>query len=179
MLGGEWWRLVSAMFLHGGVEHLLLNMLSLYIVGRIAERFFSPAIYLAIYLAAGGLGFLLSLTVHPASVSVGASGAIFGLFGAVGGGMFFHRYRLGERYRLFMKEYGVILALNLLLGVTLPSIDLSAHLGGLVMGLAGGYLALRSPGAFWLFLGVSTVVALVFVLKWLLPRSVILFLPLQ
>jgi len=179
MLGGEWWRLGTAMFLHGGIEHLVLNMVSLLIVGRMMEQTFSRLAYLAIYLAAGAMGFLVSLIAHPVSVTIGASGAIFGLFGAMGGFAFFHRRILGERYRLFMKEFGVILGLNLILGLTIPSIDMSAHAGGLVLGIVAGYLAIRSPGALWVFLLLSAAVAAGIVVGWVLPEYRILYLPLH
>ena len=152
---GQWWRLLSAMFLHGGLEHLVLNMLSLFIVGRMTELYFGSRVMLAIYLASGLLGFLFSLFVHPVSVVIGASGAIFGLFGAMGGYALFHRRRLGRRYRLFMKEFGAVLGLNLLAGLLMPGIDLSAHIGGLIPGFVGGYLAIRSRWALWVFLAVT------------------------
>jgi rhomboid protease GluP len=179
MLGGEWWRLASAMFLHGGIEHLALNMVSLLIVGRMTEETFGRQVYLAIYLSAGAMGFLVSLIAHPVTVSIGASGAIFGLFGAMGGFAFFHRRRLGERYRLFMREFGVILGLNLILGLTLPSIDMSAHVGGLVLGIVAGYLAIRSRGALWAFLALSAAVSAAIVVSVVLPEYRVLHLPLN
>jgi rhomboid protease GluP len=179
MLGGQWWRLVTAMFLHGGLEHLLLNMISLLIVGRMMELTFSRSAYLGIYFASGMLGFVVSLIAHPVSVSIGASGAIFGLFGAMGGYAFFHRRRLGERYGSFMKEFGVILGLNLILGLTIPSIDMSAHMGGLLLGLVGGYLAIQSSVALWAFLLLSAAVSAWIVSGWVLPNYRILYLPLN
>jgi len=165
--GGEWWRLMSAMFLHAGLEHLALNMVSLVIVGRMVERYFSRRCMLVIYLAAGVTGFLFSLFVHPDSVAVGASGAIFGLFGAMGGYALFHRRRLGERYRIFMKEFGAILGLNLLLGILIPGIDMSAHIGGLLLGCVGGYLAIRNRNALWVFLGGVALASVWGVMSWL------------
>jgi rhomboid protease GluP len=176
VLEREWWRLVTAMFLHGGIEHLALNMISLGIVGRIMESYFSRSAYLGIYFAGGTLGFLGSLFVHPASVSIGASGAIFALFGAIGGFALFHRRRLGRRFGIMMKEFGVILGLNLVLGVVIPSIDMSAHVVGLFLGFVGGYLAVRSSGALWSFLLGTALVAAWIVSLWL-PEQAILFLP--
>jgi len=175
--GGEWWRLLSAMFLHGGPEHLALNMLSLLIVGRMMEIYYSRGIYLALYFASGIEGFLFSLFAHPFGVSVGASGAIFGLFGAIGGFALFHRRRLGERYRVFMREFGVILGLNMILGLLIPSIDMSAHLGGLVLGFVGGYLAIRSRGAFWAFLAGTALVSAWIAAVWLPAHTMILLVP--
>ena len=175
--GGQWWRLLSAMSLHAGLEHLALNMLSLFIVGRMVEFTVHRAAMLAIYLGSGVMGFLFSLFAHPDAVAVGASGAIFGLFGAMGGYALFHRRRLGERYRLFMKEFGAILGLNLLLGLLIPQIDMSAHIGGLLLGAAGGYLATRNRGALWAFLGGTALLSAWIALAWLPERYMILFIP--
>ncbi|WP_456391618.1 rhomboid family intramembrane serine protease [Nitratifractor sp.] len=169
---GEWWRLLSAMFLHGGMEHLALNMVSLFIVGRMMELYFSRSVYLLLYLLSGIVGFLVSMAVHPMTVSIGASGAIFGIFGAIGGLVLFHRRRLGERYRLFMREFGAVLGLNLIFGIVVPGIDMSAHIGGLSVGLVGGYLASKTPWAFWLFVGIIALMALWIALRWLPVRLV-------
>jgi len=149
--GGQWWRLLTAMFLHGGLEHLALNMISLYIVGRIMEAYFFPLDYLLIYFLSGIGGFLLSLTLHPETVIIGASGAIFGIFGALGGFALFHRERLGSHYHSFLKEFGIILGLNLIFDLAVPGIDMSAHIGGLLLGAIGGYLASGYRRFFYLF----------------------------
>jgi rhomboid protease GluP len=126
-------------------------MISLYIVGRILELYFRPLDYLLLYFLSGVAGFLVSMTLHPETVIIGASGAIFGLFGAVGGFVFFHRERLGEHYRGFVKEFGAILAINLIFDLLVPGIDLSAHVTGLFVGLLGGYLAANRRTLFYLF----------------------------
>ena len=177
LLGGEWWRLGSAMFLHGGLTHLLLNMVSLWIVGRMMEHYFGGVVTLAIYLTSGLMGFLVSLLAHPTAVAVGASGAIFGLFGALGGFAYFHRERLGAHYRRFVREFGAILGLNLLVGLLIPAVDMSAHLGGLLLGAVAGYLAVQSRIAFVLFLALSALMAWGIVQFWVLPRMTILYLP--
>ena len=99
---GEWWRLLSAMFLHGGMTHLLMNMFSLYIVGRGAETYFDTRSYLSIYFFSGIIGGLTSLYMHPVSVGVGASGAIFGVFGALAGFFMAHRERIASHSKAFM-----------------------------------------------------------------------------
>ena len=177
VMGGQWWRLLSAMFLHGGMEHLALNMVSLFIVGRMMESYFGRAAYLAIYFASGMMGFLFSLFVHPVVVAIGASGAIFGLFGAIGGFALFHRRRLGERYRIFMKEFGAVLGLNLILGLVIPGIDMSAHVGGLVLGFVGGYLAIQSLRALLAFLAGTALLSIWISWVWLPERYTILFMP--
>ncbi len=157
---GEWWRLLSAMFLHGGMTHILMNMVSLYIIGRGMELYFPKAAYLAIYLLSGLVGGLLSLYMHPMSVGVGASGAIFGVFGALAGFFLAHRKRIGAYSREFMKDFVVILGLNLMLGLSISSIDMSAHIGGLVVGMLGGYMVAKYPRSlpFFVLFGIIIVI---------------------
>jgi len=148
---GQWWRLLTAMFLHGGMTHLLMNMYSLYLIGRGAEQYFSKAAYLSLYLFSGLFGGLVSLYVHPDAVGVGASGAIFGIFGALAGFFLAHRDRIGTYTKAFMKDFAVVLGLNFFIGVAIPSVDMSAHIGGLFIGLIGGYIIAKKPNILWLF----------------------------
>jgi len=138
---GEWWRLLTSMFLHGGVTHILLNMVSLYIVGKIAENLLGSRDYLALYMASGIVGAATSAIIHPEGLSVGASGAIFGIFGAVAGYVIAYRDRLGDRFEPIIREFGGVLVFNLVFGFVVPGIDMSAHIGGLAVGLIGGLLA--------------------------------------
>jgi len=144
VFGGEWWRLFTAMFLHGGAMHLAMNMMSLYIVGRGAELYFSKATYLAIYLFSGLIGAEASLYAHPADVAMGASGAIFGIFGALVGYFLAFRQHLGPQAKEVFQDFMAIIGINVVLGLAMPSIDMSAHIGGFFTGLVGGvWLALR------------------------------------
>lgn len=132
IVNGEWWRIVSAMFLHGGYLHLIMNMLALYYLGIIVERIYGSRRFLCIYILAGIGGGLASFAFSsPVSVGVGASGAIFGLFGAL---LFFGTIHK----KLFIQTMGrgilTIIAINIVIGITIPQIDMSAHLGGLVTG---------------------------------------------
>jgi len=145
VVNGEWWRLLSAMFLHGGMTHLLMNMFSLYIVGRGAEIYFDTKSYLSIYFFSGIIGGLVSLYMHPVSVGVGASGAIFGVFGALAGFFLAHRDKIASHSKAFMKDFSVIILINLVIGLSIPAIDVSAHIGGLVVGLIGGYMISKDP----------------------------------
>lgn len=148
VLKGEWWRLLSAMFLHGGMTHILMNMFSLYLIGRGMELYFSRTAYITIYLFSGLAGGVASLYMHPESVGIGASGAIFGVFGALGGFFLAHRDRIAtERGREILKDFAVIIGLNLFLGLSVASIDMSAHVGGLLTGFVGGFLVARSQKA--------------------------------
>ncbi len=141
---GEWWRLLTGMFLHGGPTHILLNMVSLFLVGRIAEGIMDRWSYLLLYLASGIAGGAVSVWMHPDGLSVGASGAIFGVFGMIAGYAVAFRRELGAKFGALMREFGGVLVLNLVLGFTIPGIDMSAHIGGLIVGFVGGWL-MRYP----------------------------------
>ncbi|HIQ27028.1 MAG TPA: rhomboid family intramembrane serine protease [Sulfurovum sp.] len=140
VIEGEWWRLGTAMFLHGGMTHLLMNMFSLYLIGRGLEQYFNTQSYLSIYFFSGILGGLASLYVHPQSVGVGASGAIFGVFGALAGFFLAHRGQIQEHTKAFMKDFAIIIAINIVIGMSIPSIDMTAHIGGLLVGIIGGFM---------------------------------------
>ncbi len=151
---GAWWRLFSGIFLHGGPTHLLLNMISLYIVGQVAETLMDRWSYLLLYLASGIAGGAVSVGIHPDGLSVGASGAIFGILGAILGYVIAHRRQMGSRFGALMREFGVILVLNLVLGLTIPGIDMSAHIGGLLVGIVGGSFMRTKVLARWWSVGV-------------------------
>ncbi|MEQ6387909.1 rhomboid family intramembrane serine protease [Bacillaceae bacterium S4-13-58] len=133
ILEGEWWRIISSMFLHIGWIHIAMNMLALYYLGMIVERMYKGIRFIIIYFLAGIVGGIasFSLTVH---VAAGASGAIFGLFGAL---LFFGVVHRKLFFRTMGRNVLFILVINLLLGFSVPQIDMSAHIGGLV----GGFLA--------------------------------------
>ena len=145
VLKGEWWRLFTAMFLHAGMTHLLMNMFSLYLIGRGAEMYFDTKSYLSIYFFSGLLGGLVSLYIHPVSVGIGASGAIFGVFGALAGFFLAHRERIQEHTKAFMKDFAIIIGINLVIGFSIPSVDVSAHAGGLLVGFIGGFVLSKNP----------------------------------
>jgi len=155
---GQWWRVLAAMFLHGGMTHLLMNMFSLYIVGRPMELYFRPRSYLSIYFLSGIIGGMVSLMVHPQSVGVGASGAIFGIFGALGGYFLEYRRELGDRGKIIMRDFALIIGINLLLGFSVPDIDVSAHVAGMFTGLIGGFIVARHTQRLWIFLLLSAAV---------------------
>ncbi|HIO95881.1 MAG TPA: rhomboid family intramembrane serine protease [Campylobacterales bacterium] len=151
----ELWRLLTSMFLHSGAMHIVMNMLSLYIVGRLVERLFSAVSYLGIYFISGIVGSLISVYFHPMGWGVGASGAIFGIFGALTGFVLVHRKRMQDEFIEFIRGFGMVLVLNLGIGLIFPSIDLSAHIGGLVAGAIGGALVAYNPK----YIGLYAVIA--------------------
>lgn len=131
---GELWRLVAPIFIHAGWLHLAVNMYSLYAIGPAVERFFGRARLLVVYLLAGIAGVMLSLALTPAP-SVGASGAIFGLLGALTAFLVEHRKVFGPAAQAQLRQIGFLLVLNLGISLT-PGIDAWGHLGGLVAGAA-------------------------------------------
>jgi rhomboid protease GluP len=140
-LKNEWYRIIIAMFLHGGLIHLAMNTISLVIVGRAIEGYFSSKDYIIIYLASGIIGGLASIYFHPLSLIIGASGAIFGIFGALVAFFIVHRKRLLNNFKELMNNVAVILGINLLIGLAFPSIDMSAHISGMIVGFIGGFVA--------------------------------------
>jgi rhomboid protease GluP len=145
VLQDQWWRLGTAMFLHGGMTHILMNMFSLYLVGRGAEMYFDSKSYISIYIFSGLIGGLISLYMHPVSVGVGASGAIFGIFGALAGFFLANRDKIASHTKAFMKDFAIIIGINLVIGFSIESVDVSAHIGGLVVGFIGGFMLSKSP----------------------------------
>jgi rhomboid protease GluP len=136
---GQYWRVVTAAFLHFGLLHLAINMWSLYIVVPPIERLFGKTMTFAIYLLTGAGASMLSLFWHPNSVGAGASGALFGFIGAIIA--FFHFAHLETHPELVrsVRSWAVRMAvINLVFGMTMPGIDNMAHFGGLVTGLLIG-----------------------------------------
>lgn len=137
---GEVWRLLSCTFLHANFDHVVGNVIMLYILGMGCEHAFGWAQFLSLYVLCGLGGALLSLT--GPHVSVGASGAIFGLAGALVAGLWKYRARLHVRDRrisVLLVGWGIY---QFVIGALLPQVDNRAHLGGLLCGLALG-LCLR------------------------------------
>ncbi|GAC1450396.1 MAG: hypothetical protein NVS3B17_15070 [Vulcanimicrobiaceae bacterium] len=133
-VGGEWWRIVTGGFLHGGLAHIALNMFALYQLGTFVESILGPARMLAVYALALVGGGLAVVYFAPTDVTVGASGAIFGLFGALLG----IGVRMGKRGRALISQTLPILAINLVFTFAVPFISKAGHLGGLITGFLAG-----------------------------------------
>ncbi len=144
--GHEYWRILAAMFLHVGLIHIALNMLSLFFIGRVVEMFYGPWRYLLLYLVAGVVGGLCALIFDPTHAVVGASGAIFGVFGAMGSFYFINRQSLGMYGRGAISNWLFWLGLNLIWGFSFAGISIAAHIGGLVAGMLLGWLLLPKMG---------------------------------
>jgi len=132
---GEYWRIFTGMFLHANILHIGFNMLSLFFVGRAIEVYYGKWRYLAIYLLSGIAGGILYFFTSPGGTAIGASGAIFGVFGALGVFYLVNRRSLGAYGRGAIGNWLFWIGLNLVFGLTDPNIALFAHIGGLVLGM--------------------------------------------
>lgn len=148
VLGGEWWRLFTCMFLHFGILHLALNMYALFFIGVYLEPLLGRAKFVTAYLAAGLLSSVASTWWHGDDiVGAGASGAIFGMYGVFLALLTTNIVDKHARQSL-LTSVGIFVAYNLFYGFTHKEIDNSAHIGGLVSGLIIGYilyLGFRDP----------------------------------
>jgi rhomboid protease GluP len=135
---GQYWRLFTAMFLHIGLMHIFFNGYALVVLGTELERLLGWARFLAIYLLSGLVGNMASYAFST-SVAAGASGAIFGLIGALGAFFFRYRERLGTWGRARLGNILFLIVLNLAFGFIYPGIDNLAHLGGLLCGFGLGW----------------------------------------
>jgi rhomboid protease GluP len=135
ILNGQYWRLISPIFLHANLLHVLVNCYSLFVLGNIVERIYGHLKYAVIYFMAGIFGSIASF-IFSIQPSVGASGAIFGLLGAL-------VYYGVEEPKIFKKYFGysvvITIIMNIVLTFSIPGIDYSAHLGGMVGGFLTAY----------------------------------------
>jgi rhomboid protease GluP len=138
---GEWWRLLTSMFLHGGIMHLLLNISGLVIAAIFVEPLLGRKNYFILYFLSGLFGSLASIWWYPNTISVGASGAIFGLYGAILGLLSTNAFPDGGK-RGVLIFIGIYVGINLLWGLT-GGIDNAAHIGGLLSGALIGLVLYR------------------------------------
>ncbi|MEC7838365.1 MAG: rhomboid family intramembrane serine protease [Chloroflexota bacterium] len=152
---GEYWRLLSATFLHIGVIHLILNLAGLFIFGRLIEKEFLRFRYVIIYLFAGISSSIFSYWSGSAFISIddltncneglgsigaGASGAIFGLLGCYAAFLMINKNVLGSNARESLISIGILVFINVVYGATASNIDQVAHVSGLICGFAIGWL---------------------------------------
>ncbi len=144
LLRHEYWRLLTCVFIHGGLIHLAVNMWSLIAIGPFVERLFGNLAFAVIYLAAGIGGSIASMAASPLRIGVGASGAICGVLGALVAFLITHRRSIpGSLLRSLRANVLGIIIFMAVLGYVVPNIDQEAHLGGLATGLACGLLLHR------------------------------------
>ncbi len=137
-IGGEWYRLITSAFLHGSFLHIAFNMYVLFALGPTLERILGHSRFIVLYLAAALGGAVASYFFSDIrTVSVGASGAIFGLMGAL--------VVAGRRLRYDVTQVLVLLGINVVIGFLAPGIDWRAHFGGLVVGAAVAAILVHAP----------------------------------
>jgi rhomboid protease GluP len=136
---GQYWRLVTAMFLHIGVMHLAFNVYALFILGRDIEGFYGHLRFAAIYFVSGLAGNVAYYAIGPNGVSAGASGAIFGLIGAEIAFLVSNRALFGSFRKQRLLNLAFLVVINLAFGFMGQGINNLAHIGGLVAGLALGF----------------------------------------
>ncbi len=140
ILQGQVWRLITPLFLHGSIFHILANMYSLYALGPLLERFYGRRRFLLLYFLAGISGNIASF-YFTSSDSIGASTAIFGLAAAYLVFVYRNRPIFGGQSGRILRNLVLVIALNLALGFAVPGIDYFGHLGGIVGGLAFSWFA--------------------------------------
>lgn len=146
-LAGQPWRLVTYMFVHIGVIHLAFNMWAFWYIGQMAERLFGRIEFLFLYLLSGIGGGLASLWWHPVIVSAGASGAIFGVAGAIFASLYLKNREVPTGFlRAHLSSIGAFIFYNLIFGAAIGFVDNADHIGGLLTGAAIGALLPMSSG---------------------------------
>ncbi|MFM1786724.1 MAG: hypothetical protein RL228_674, partial [Actinomycetota bacterium] len=162
---GQWWRLVSAAFLHGGILHLAFNMYALYWLGPQLEQLLGHVRFASIYMLSAIGGNVISYYFSDiATVSVGASGAIFGLMTAT--------IVIGRELRADVSQLMTLLVLNVVIGFASAGIDWRAHLGGAIVGAATGYLQTHS-GKNLRFSGMTVIVVILLALVFVRNQQVL------
>lgn len=146
VLQGEYWRLLTAVFMHFGIEHIINNMLVLYVLGDNLERALGPVKYAAFYLICGiganAVSLLADISSESLSVSAGASGAVFGVIGGLLYAVLRNRGRLED---LGIRQLAVMIVLSLYFGFVNSGVNNVAHIAGLVLGVGAGVIFYRRP----------------------------------
>jgi rhomboid protease GluP len=148
-MNGQWWRLFTCMFLHFGIIHIGMNMWVLWGLAPLVERLVGSVGFAIAYIVSGLAGSIASLAWNPVGISAGASGAVFGTAGALFGFVVLRRDTIPDAMRWQMlKSMTTFLVLNLVIGMSVPQIDMAAHAGGFVGGVVCGLILSQplSPG---------------------------------
>lgn len=169
ILQGQWWRLITAGFVHIGIQHLVINMITLYFLGMYVEEIFGHWKMLVIYLVSVLTGNLMSMLFQPIQgISAGASTGLFGLFGAFL--MLGIVYRQNPLIRQLARQFLILVIFNIGADLLMPGIDLAGHVGGLIGGfLAAGMLGSLKIGKMDLlkrFLSGTILIGLILIMFW-------------
>ncbi|MDN7246547.1 rhomboid family intramembrane serine protease [Planococcus shenhongbingii] len=132
---GEWWRFFTPMFLHGGIMHLLFNMFSLFLFGPELERLTGKVRFITIYVLSGFFGTLVTYFLQPLDyLHVGASGAIFGIFGAFAALLYYGRRALPQLRQIILP----IIVISIIMTFLTPNVNATAHIAGMITGFLIG-----------------------------------------
>src|ERR1700690_3687130 len=147
-VSGQWWRLLTCVFVHGGLLHIAFNMWCLWDLGRLAESVYGHWTFAVVYLITGLSASLASVIWNPVILSVGASGAIFGIAGALIASFYLGEFSLPRAAMSgTLRSVVVFVGYNLFFGAVIARTDNAAHIGGLLMGLLlGALIAKVAPG---------------------------------
>ncbi|MEG0471765.1 MAG: rhomboid family intramembrane serine protease [Solibacillus sp.] len=138
---GEWWRIITSMFLHSGFAHVLFNMFSLFLFGPELEKIAGKMRFLTIYFLAGIFGVAATFLLEdPYYASVGASGAIYGIFGAFAALVYYTRNSFPQLKQIILP----IIVISVIMTFLTPNINITAHLGGLATGFILGFVYFNS-----------------------------------
>lgn len=173
---GELWRLGTVVLVHGGLLHLAFNMYALFIVGPIVEQLYGHWRFLLIYLLCALVGSAFSYTFSDAFASVGASGAVFGLFGMLLVADRVHKPALTRNARNLTAQIGGLIAVNLVIGFVATGIDNAAHIGGLLAGAVLGLVMVPTAptmASFWTGVAGSKLQAGLTRLGWLVGIAIV------
>jgi len=135
-LQGRWWTLLTAIYLHGNLLHILFNLLWIRQLGPAIEQLYGPARFVTIFTVAGVVGFVAS-SAYGHAFTLGASGSIFGLLGAI---VAYGHRRGGVFGQAMLREYGMFALVLFVMAFVMPGVDHFAHAGGFIGGLAAGYV---------------------------------------
>lgn len=134
---GEWWRIITSMFLHLGFTHVLFNMFSLFLFGPELEKIAGKMRFLTIYFLAGIFGIAASFLIEdPTYASVGASGAIYGMFGAFAALVYYTRHLFPQLKQIILP----LIVFSVIMTFLMPNINIPAHIGGLITGFILGFV---------------------------------------
>ena len=135
----EWWRLITSLFIHAGIIHLAFNCYALKALGQIVELIYGKLFFIFLYFSSGIIASFSSLLFYEQTNSVGASGAIFGIFGTFFSLLFTNTFEPRVRRALF-KNFAFLFIINIFIGFSFPQIDNVAHISGFISGFFGGIL---------------------------------------
>ena len=162
---GEWWRFVTAVFVHGSIIHLAFNSIVLFDLGPSVEQIYGSHRFVVLYVVTGAAGFALSYFWHPYAIGAGASGALLGLIGAMIAYSHRHRETLGETLKSMYARWAIYI---LIFSFLLPGVDHAAHIGGLVTGILLGLIVSDMPSltvesiCFWRALHAASLLLVIF-----------------